>query len=60
MNYSTKSSNKDLFHSDGNATQKLAQQRGVASGKITLTDPHAKARVTEKGLKKIVQKGWNS
>lgn len=60
MNYKTKPENRDLFHGEGNSTLNLPKQKGVASGKVTITDPHAKARVTTPGLKKSFQRGWNN
>ena len=50
------SSNKDLFHGQGNQTVGLPKN---LVGKTVLTNPHATPGNLEKGIKKVVQKGWN-
>ncbi|MMZ52641.1 hypothetical protein D1872_144170 [compost metagenome] len=48
--------NKDLFHGQGNSTAALPKN---LKGRTRLTDPYTQPGALEKGLKKVVQPGWN-
>ena len=52
----TRRGEKDLFHGQGNQTVKLPKS---LIGKTVLTNPHATPGNLEKGIKKVVQKGWS-